>query len=103
MPTLQPRLNINQIPHLRPRIIRIEIWPWPLPIPAPLLTQLGVQLALEHLNDILPQHREELPPVEIATCRDVEPLRGGVWGDDEVAASSECIPAVEVSIREMGL
>lgn len=65
---------------------------WPLAIPGPLLGQLGGEVALEHLDDVVAEDGEELPAVEGAACCDEESLCGGVWRDDEVGAGCECIP-----------
>jgi len=93
MRNLQLCLHIHQILHFPPRPIRIILWPWPFAIPTPLLPQLVLQLALQHLRDILTQHGEEFVAVKGATCRDVEAFGAGVRRDDEVGCSGEGVPA----------
>lgn len=81
---LQLGLHVQQVPHLPPGPIRVEVWVGPLAIPRPLVHQLAVQLPFEHLHHVLAQHREELIPVEGAARRDVEVFGPGVRRDDEV-------------------
>lgn len=89
---LQLGLHVQQVPHLPPGPIRVEVWVGPLAIPRPLVHQLAVQLPFEHLHHVLAQHREELIPVEGAARRDVEVFGPGVRRDDEVGRGGEGIP-----------
>jgi hypothetical protein len=61
-------------------------------VPSPFFTQLGLQCALQHGYDVLAQHREELPAVEVTTCCDIQALGSGVWRDDEIGTGCESVP-----------
>lgn len=50
--------------HLRVRILDVLRGIGALAIPGPLLHKLGLQLAFQHLCDVLAQHGEELVSVE---------------------------------------
>jgi hypothetical protein len=89
---LQPRPLIQKILHLPPWPVRVQRRVRPYTIPSPLLLQLWLQLALQHLHHVLAQHGEELVPVEGAAGSDVETLCGCVRRDDEVGRGRERVP-----------
>lgn len=64
----------------------------PLAIPGPLVHELRRKTALQHIDNVLAQHGEELEAVEVAAGSDVEAFGGGVGRDDEVGAGGESIP-----------
>jgi hypothetical protein len=75
-PHLQSRLwpFVQQIRHLEPRPIWVETWCRPFAIPSPFLPQLRCELILQHLDDVLAEHGEELVAVERTACRNVKTL-----------------------------
>jgi hypothetical protein len=91
---LQPRLGplVQQIRHLKPRPVRVQARRRSLAVPGPLLLELRRQVVLEHLHNVLAEHREELVAVEGAAGSDVQALGAGVGRDDEVGGSGECVP-----------
>lgn len=90
---LQPCYRIQQVIHLPPRILRVLRSIRPLPIPRPSSFQLGRQRALEHLDHILSEDREELEPVEGAAGCNVQALRRRVRRDDKVRSSRKGVPS----------
>ena len=77
---LQLRLRplVQEILHLEPRPVWVKRGSRPLTVPSPLLLVVRPQLTLQHLNNVLAEHREELVAVEGTTCGDEQALRCGV-------------------------
>jgi hypothetical protein len=73
---LQLRLRplIQKILHLKPRPVRVERGSRPLTVPCPLLLVVRPQFTLQHLNNVLAEHREELVAVERTACGDEQAL-----------------------------
>jgi len=63
--------SIKQIPKLESRQLLVGDDRWQLATPRPLLLQLGIQSALQHFDNVLPKHREELEAMKRPTCGDV--------------------------------
>lgn len=84
--------RIIKVVHLMPWVVRKHARVRPLAVPRPFVHEFGRKAALQHVDDVLAQHREELETVEVAAGGDVEALGCGVGGDDEVGAGGEGIP-----------
>ena len=83
----KPRLA-SQLLHLKPRPVhKCSRSIRPISIPRPLPSQTLLELAIEHLDNVLADNGKEFPAVEVAACGDVEALRCRVRGDDEVCTS----------------
>lgn len=99
-PTSKPSCRI--VParlHVR-RQVKLSVICWIGPalvithIPIPSLCQVNVQRTLHHLGDVFANHWEELPPVERATCREVQVGTVGMPSDEEIMCRGDCIPTL---------
>lgn len=70
--------GLQQMFHLGVRILNVLRRIRALSIPSPLLDQFGLQLALNHLRDVLPKNGEEFISMERAARCDVKSLGSGV-------------------------
>lgn len=86
MPNLQLGLGpvIKQVAHLEARPVGVQAGSRPLAVPSPLRLEIGGEVVLKHLDDVLAEDGEELEAVEVAAGGDIEALGCGVGGDNEV-------------------
>ena len=61
-------------------------------IPSPYLSQLRVQIAFHHLDNVFPENWEELPAMERPTSHDVEVLRMWMLADNLVLGWCNQVP-----------
>jgi hypothetical protein len=96
---LQLRLRplVQEILHLKPRPVGVKRGSRPLAVPCPLLLVVWPQFTLQHLNNVLAEHREELVAVERTTCGDEKALCCGMGRNDEIGACCESVPGCNVS------
>lgn len=86
------KLFVQQVSVLHTGKLLVRDGGWLYAVPCPLLLQCGIKVAIQHVDDVLPENRKELEPVEGSASRNVQSFTSGVWRNDEVLAGSDSVP-----------